>query len=776
MSKLSFSVVQVVIQASLRSVFDYFLPETISSSLNLIGKRVLVPFGRKQQIGIIVAVDQQSSIPVEKLKTIDEIIDTESIFTSKIFELLQWASRYYHHPLGEVLFTALPQSLRQGEALSNEQKKFWRLSSSFDAAMIKKLTPKQKAVVQLLGDHELGLNALVLREYGIKDLTLRSLGEKNIIEPYVAFLDPTIKSRDDEESEMQDSLRNDEEGKAQSKLREDEDSKKDFFIESQELGVNLKSVLALTDEQQFAIDTISQQSQFSVFVLQGVTGSGKTEVYLQLIEKTLAAGKQALVLVPEIGLTPQTVARFQQRFAVPITIMHSNLSETERSKAWQDAYFDHAKIVIGTRSAIFAPLKHLGIIVLDEEHDLSFKQQSSFRYNARDLAVRRAQLENVPIVLGSATPSLETYYNLSKQHYKVLSLTKRVADAQMPKFQLIDMKQHFHPDGLAPQTVTLMREHLAQNQQVLVFLNRRGYAPLLMCHACGWIAECKRCDAKFTLHRHPRRLQCHHCDASQQIPGQCPNCQQSALFELGFGTQRIEETIKNLFPETDLIRIDRDTTRRKGSFENLLTKITEEKPQILVGTQMLAKGHHFPNVTLVVIVNVDQGLHSLDFRATERMAQLIIQVAGRAGRANKAGLVVLQTHTPEHPLLQMLLQQGYLPFLDQTLQERKIAQWPPYSHLALIRAEANNNQLPFDFLSEAYVHRKKLTALGIDLMGPIPSPMERKAGHYRAQLLVQSKQRSSLHTGLSLLIETLTASKKSRKVRWSLDVDPQEMD
>lgn len=738
MSKSSLSVVQVVINASLRGFFDYFLPENISSSLNLIGCRVLVPFGRQKQIGIIVAVDQQSSISIEKLKTIDEIIDNSSLFTPKIFELLRWASRYYHHPLGDVLFTALPQALRQGEILDNEQKKCWRLNPAVDINKIKKLTPIQKNFLQLFSDAKPMISTLELRQLGIKNSTLNSLYEKNIIETCPL-----------EEACLETNYSN---------------TKK--FI----------TPLPLTDEQQHAIDTVSQQTKFAVFVLQGVTGSGKTEVYLQLIEKCLAASKQALVLIPEIGLTPQTVARFQQRFTVPLSVLHSNLTENERLEAWQDAHSGYAKIVIGTRSAIFAPLQNLGIIVLDEEHDLSFKQQSSFRYNARDLAIRRAQLENIPIILGSATPSLETYHNLSKQHYKILPLTKRVADAQMPKFQLIDMKQHFHHDGLAAKTVAIMREHLEQDQQVLVFLNRRGYAPLLMCHACGWIAECLRCDAKYTLHQHPRRLQCHHCESTQAIPSACPNCQQSALFELGFGTERIEQSIQTYFPDIDLIRIDRDTTRKKGSLQSLLTKITDGKKQILIGTQMLAKGHHFPNVTLVVIVNVDQGLHSLDFRATERMGQLIIQVAGRAGRANKPGLVLLQTHTPEHPLLQILLQQGYLAFLDKILIERKTTQWPPYSHLALIRAEANNKELPSDFLSEVFSHRKKLATIGVELMGPIPSPMERKAGFYRAQLLVQSSQRASLQTGLSLLVETLTASKKSSRVRWSLDVDPQELD
>jgi len=471
-----------------------------------------------------------------------------------------------------------------------------------------------------------------------------------------------------------------------------------------------------------------------------VTGSGKTEVYLQAVEACLSRHKQVLVLVPEIGLTPQIVSRFKARFATEVALLHSGLTERERLKAWRRAFTGHAGLVIGTRSALFTPMPHLGLIIVDEEHDLSFKQQEGFRYHARDLAVMRGQLQGCPVVLGSATPSLESLGNAAAGRYEHLRLTERAASAQAPDIKLIDLRGQKLRNGLTDAMHHAIAQRLKRNEQVLVFINRRGFAPVLLCHACGWQAQCPRCDARTTLHRDPVRLHCHHCGYSEQPPRACPSCQSEELKAIGAGTVRVEEGLKELFPDADVHRIDRDSTRRKDSWQTLYDHIDRGNAAILVGTQMLAKGHHFPNVTLVALLEADSGLFGADFRAGERVAQLITQVAGRAGRAHKAGLVLLQTHQPEHLLLQQLLQGGYSAFADTALQERKLLGFPPYGYLALLRAEANAPELALQFLQEA-VTRGQALPQPPEFWGPIPAPMERKAGIYRAHLLLKSSAR-----------------------------------
>lgn len=531
------------------------------------------------------------------------------------------------------------------------------------------------------------------------------------------------------------------------------------------------SPLQLNIKQQQAIAQISQSQGFNTFLLDGVTGSGKTEVYLQVIENIIQE-KQALILVPEIGLTPQTIARFQERFAVPIAILHSKLTPKERLNNWLMAKAGIAKIIIGTRSAIFTPIKTLGIIIIDEEHDLSFKQQSGLRYSARDIAVMRGKLENVPVVLGSATPSLESLYNVDKKNYQRLHLPERAGNAIHPDFHLIDMRNQKFTAGLSEQLIQKIQQHLTQAGQVLLFLNRRGYAPVLLCHNCGWTAECSRCDAKMTLHQKPKYLHCHHCGTTKPVSTVCPSCNSKQIISMGLGTERVEETLTNIFPDTPLIRIDRDTTRRKGSMQKMLTDIQNNNCQILIGTQMLAKGHHFPNITMSAIINADSGLLSSDFRAQEHMAQLIIQVAGRAGRAEKPGEVYIQTYNPHHPLLLTLIEQGYHAFTIQNLTERKNAALPPYNYFALIRAEAKNTTAALQFLEQL---KQTTTLTNIQLLGPIPAPMQRKAGFYRAQLLLSSKSRNNLRQSLNALTQYIETSKAARKVRWSLDVDPLDM-
>jgi primosomal protein N' (replication factor Y) len=556
-------------------------------------------------------------------------------------------------------------------------------------------------------------------------------------------------------------------------LRQDRSIKSNEIIE--QAWATQDKCLDLNVAQQNAVQQINQSKSFQTFLLQGVTGSGKTEVYLRVIAEKLQAKQQALVLVPEISLTPQTLARFQQRFAAPIVVMHSNLTEKQRAQAWLQAQTGEAAIIIGTRSAIFTPLKNPGIIILDEEHDLSFKQQSGFRYSARDLAILRGQLENIPVLLGSATPSLESLYNVKRKRFQLLELPERAGTATHPSFHVIDIRNQYLEDGISTTLLQRMQQHLQREGQVLIFLNRRGFAPTWLCHHCGWIAKCKRCDAHLTLHEKPRRLFCHHCEAQQTVPTKCESCHSNNLLALGLGTERLEKTLQKHFPDTNLVRIDRDSTRRKGSLQKMLDDIQSGHSKILIGTQMLTKGHHFPDVTLVAIVDIDSGLFSGDFRASERLGQLITQVAGRAGRAEKPGEVFLQTHHPEHPLLMQLIQHGYANFAETLLQEREQTHLPPHTYLGLLRAEAVKQMGPHNFLELATAAAKKINSNAITLLGPIPAPLERKAGLFRSQLWIQAKQRKSLQLFLNAWIPMLEKIKTKPQVRWSLDVDPQEV-
>jgi primosomal protein N' (replication factor Y) len=515
-------------------------------------------------------------------------------------------------------------------------------------------------------------------------------------------------------------------------------------------------------------------NRYRAFVLHGITGSGKTEVYLQLVERVLAAGRRALVLVPEIGLTPQLLARFRERFAAPMAVLHSALTDHERLGAWRLACSGEARIVLGTRSAVFAPVPDLGLIVVDEEHDASFKQhEGGFRYSARDLAVVRASHAGVPVLLGSATPALETLHNVAAGRYELLRLERRAAgQAQLPLLKLIDLRHSAVRGGISTPAVLAVERHLAAAGQVLVFLNRRGYAPTLMCTACGWVAPCRECDARLTVHQGAGRLRCHHCGADAALPQRCPQCG-FAVKPVGQGTERIEETLGTLFPGVAIARLDRDVVRRRGDLEEVMQRMASGDARILVGTQMVTKGHDFPNLTLVVVLNADQGLFSTDFRAPERLAQTIVQVAGRAGRGAKPGEVLIQTEFPEHPLLTQLLAGGYNGFADAALAERAAAAWPPFSRLAALRDSATTAAAALTFLSEARAQAPR--ARGVRLLGPVPAAMAKRAGRYHAQLLVESRERTPLHEFLERWLPQVEQLKSARAVRWSLDVDPLEL-
>ena len=529
----------------------------------------------------------------------------------------------------------------------------------------------------------------------------------------------------------------------------------------------------LNPEQLAVLDALSGDIEgFAVWLLDGVTGSGKTEVYLQLAAAVLARGKGVLVLVPEISLTPQLLARFRERLGDTVRVLHSGLTENEREQTWQRMRLGLSHVLLGTRSAIFTPLADLGLVVVDEEHDPSFKQTEGFRYSARDLAVVRAQRAGCPVVLGSATPSLESLRNAQLGRYRQLRLDRRAGSAQSPRIDLLDIRDQPLSSGISQPLLDRVAAVLGTGEQVMLFLNRRGYAPVLSCFSCGWLSDCPHCDARQTLHKASGLLCCHHCGAQRRVPLACPACAAEDLHPLGQGTEQLEGFLTERFAEFPLIRIDRDATSRKGSLERQLARLHEARAALLIGTQMLAKGHHFPRVTLVGVVDADGGLYSADFRSTERMAQLLVQVAGRAGRGDRPGQVLIQTRYPDHPLLQTLVRHGYRAFAEQALHERAAAGLPPFSHQALLRADATRLADAESFLHRVADWARRQAIAEVELWGPVPAPMVRRAGRHRAHLLMQARQRDALHMLLQALPEFVGALPRIRRVRWSLDVDP----
>ena len=727
------NIVRVALAVPLPRFFDYLYPPDLTP---IVGGRVLVPFGSQKRVGIVVDLPASSDVAKEKLKPIIDVLDAESLFNSTTWDWLAWSANYYRAALGDVLFQALPVKLRNGESAVKNDRTFWRITDlgkqALELGALKRAKKQIEALNLLLTqDLEKGNNE-------ISSAIWSALKGKDYVEEIIV---PT------EQKSWQQAL-------------------------GDNPLVNLDNRLTLNKQQALAFSQLLFQEGFNVWLLEGVTGSGKTEIYLQYIEEVLKKGKQVLVLVPEIGLTPQTVRRFQARFNVEIDVLHSNLNDTQRLNVWERARTGQSAIVIGTRSALFTQFSDLGLIILDEEHDGSFKQQDGWRYHARDLGIVLAQKLNIPILLGSATPSLESVNNVQNGKYHHLVLSKRAGNATALRQFVIDLKHQRIQNGLSEPLLKRMQEHLEKGNQVLLFLNRRGFAPVLLCHECGWIDECHHCEKPYTYHQHQRVLRCHHCGAQKTVPMQCGHCGSTHLVTTGLGTEQLEETLKARFPQYNIARIDRDSTARKGKLEGYLEDIQQGKSQILIGTQMLAKGHHFPNVTLVALVNVDNALFSLDFRAEERLAQLYVQVAGRSGRAEKQGEVVLQTHYPDHPLLTILLEKGYQAFAEETLKLRHNMGLPPFSFQALFKAQCRHSEEAENALSQlaSFFYEQKIE--GLQVLGPIPAPFSKKAGQYRWQLLLQHASRKQLQAALSRYSPELI---KSSQVRLILDVDPLDL-
>ncbi|QDA57247.1 primosomal protein N' [Thermomonas aquatica] len=726
------TVLRVALPVPLQRLFDYLPPPGVQAASVAIGQRILVPFAARELVGIV-SGHGQAEAGIEPKPAL-ALPEGEPLLQGELLASLHWLAGYLHAPLGEVLAGALPAALRRGEPLPDTAVHGWRLSEAGRTALPAMRAGKPQALATLLA--------------GIRDedwldgeapgwrAPLRALRERGLVERIALAMD----------------------------------------TQATEPGRIPPAAISLNAEQRSASDAIRAVDGFAAFLLDGVTGSGKTEVYLDAIADCIARGRQALVLVPEIGLTPQALARFRARLGVPVHALHSGLNDGERARAWLAAARGQARVIVGTRSAVFVPLPEAGVIVVDEEHDGSYKQFDGIRYHARDFAIVRARALGVPVVLGSATPSLESLHNAQSGRYAHLRLRQRAGEAKPPAVRVLDVRKQPLQAGLSNAALDAIRAALGAGGQVLVFKNRRGYAPVLLCHDCGWSAHCTRCGtpdkpSAMTVHGGGRRLQCHHCGHRRAVPLACPDCASLALQAQGAGTERIEEVLKERFPDAPVLRIDRGSSQRRDAIERHFAELGS-KPGILVGTQMLAKGHDLPNLTLVVVVGVDEGLFSADFRSGEKLAQLLIQVAGRAGRADKPGTVLVQTHHPAHPLLLTLIAGGYHAFAEGELALREAADFPPFAHLALLRAEAKHADPPMQFLQRA---KDLLGDAGIEIAGPLPAPMPRRAGYLRAQLILAASERRRLHAALDALMPRLQAMPEARKLRWSLDVDPAEL-
>jgi primosomal protein N' (replication factor Y) (superfamily II helicase) len=726
-------ILQVALPLPLPRTYDYLAPVGISQVA--IGARVRVPFGARRVVGFVMGTATYSKVAMERLKAAIEVLDQACPFPDELFQTLLFASRYYHHSIGEVLANALPTWLREGRTVQHKGLIMFK-RIDHPQALNKVRGAKQKALLTLLGDQALSETELNLLMPGWR-MSMKLLESKQWVQRFeVAQFQPPTSRLD---------------------------------------------APLLNTEQECAVASIEAalhaSAEFSPFLLDGITGSGKTEVYLRAASAALAIGKSVLVLVPEIGLTPQTLRRFRDRLACTQAALHSQLSDGERAIAWMQARRGEVKLILGTRSAVFAPLKDLGLIIVDEEHDLSYKQQDSFRYHARDIALKRAASLKIPVILGSATPSLETIKAALDGRFQHLKLTQRAASQHLPVQQLIDLREQDLQEGLSNRSIAAIKTSLLSGAQVLVLRNRRGFAAKLECHSCGYVAQCPNCERALTLHRAAGRLRCHYCDLNQALRGECAKCKSTDLFALGVGTQRIEDLLQKLFPEWPCIRIDRDSVSQKGALEDKLDTLQKGDPCIVIGTQMMAKGHDLPQLGLVVVIGADDGLHAEDFRASERLAQLLVQVAGRAGRSKREGLVLIQTHQPDHPLLQMVMQSNYASIAETLLSERASAEFPPHYFAAMLRADAAKLETMQSFLSQCkkrLLEQLKLQALAnrIQVYGPIPAGLAKRAGRYRGQLIVIAKERAELHSAIGPWISALRTDKQMSAVHYSLDIDP----
>lgn len=719
-------IVRVALNRPLRRLFDYRKPDHLSL---VPGQRVQVPFGPRQATGLVVETGVTPPEGID-LKSVSSVLEPWPALPTETLNLLSWAAGYYQYPFGECLFLALPPALRKGRPAELKAEDNWWEAINIDSPeTLPGNARKQRQLLEQFRESSAPLSWSQLRQQGFTRPQLQALADKALIrETHPPESDPDLCS-------------------------------------------DSSLTPTLTPAQQIASRSFPKGKAFSATLLYGVTGSGKTELYLHYLKRELEDQSQALVLVPEINLTPQTVARFRHYFGNRIVVWHSALNDRQRLETWLRVRNGEPVILIGTRSAVLLPFTGLQAIVVDEEHDSSYKQGDGFRYSARDLAVFRARNNQCPVILGSATPSLESLQNAASGKYQQINLTERAGKARPPTLTLLDIRSRPLQGGLSRPATDTIRNTLSKGQQVLVYINRRGFAPVLMCFDCGHIAECPHCDTHLTYHRRDRALRCHHCDYQQPAFSHCPKCSGEACKPVGQGTEQTEEILADTFPDTPVLRIDRDSTQRKGSIQSILKKVNSGDPCILVGTQMVAKGHDFPNVTLVVVVNADGGLFSVDFRAPEQMVQTLLQVSGRAGRGERPGQVLIQTCHSDHPLLTTIARGDYLVMAQQLLAEREQSNLPPFRSMAVVRAEAPTMEASLGFLEQV---RNQLTVDALDIWGPLPATLARKAGRHRAQLILQSSRRSTLNRRLTTLCNTLDQQRQPGNLRWLVDVDPLE--
>jgi len=721
--------VQVAVARPLRSLFDYSLPEGVGQPP--IGARVIAPFGASKIVGVVMG--HKTPKDTGRTKPILDVLDTVPALPEAQLDVARWLANYYQHPVGEVCMSLLPTLARRGKALELASDSGYRCASEISASEAKAAIGRAARQLELWeflnsNQEQSALSAEQIRDAGFARPLLKALLDKQLVvehttQPTATQINPEPKG------------------------------------------------LSLTDEQQAALGALlNDQHHYATHLLYGVTGSGKTEVYLQAINKVLQTGKQVLVLIPEIALTPQTLARFKDRFGAAVA-WHSQISDKERLRVWLRCRDGLEPLLIGTRSAVLNPFKNLGLIIVDEEHDPSFKQADGLRYSARDLAVKRARDLDIPLLLGSATPALETLHNARLGRYVESKLLKRPGGAKLPAMRIADIRGVKLVEGIAPEMLDLIKSHIAKGNQALAFINRRGYAPTYLCASCAWQALCPNCEARYTLHRQPRELRCHHCGQRSRIPAACGGCGSASLIPIGAGTQRTEDALAGLFPDTRLIRVDRDTTRSAKRLEMQLDEINTGEPALLVGTQMLAKGHHFPAVTLVAILDADSGFLAADYRAPERTAALIMQVAGRAGRAERNGEVVIQSMHPDNPVLAALIDGGYTAFADTELKHREQGGMPPFRPIAMLRADGLTPAEPETLLRSMVACIEQAADDDLQILGPAPAPMGRVAGRFRSQTMLSANTRRTLHNAVSTVVANAPPSRHG-KLSWSIDIDP----
>jgi len=720
---------EIAVNRPLFQNFTYYSPTPVE-----VGSRVLIKIGKSSEVGIVTSTQTQIPDANFKIKAIDKLLDPVPTFSRDTLTLLEWAAGYYLQPLGEILFTFLPKYLKREESLTSLYSDVYSSIDRAEQTALPKNAHKQIEALEFITTHS-PISKEILRKHGIQSQTLKQLLDKQLI------------------------------------------VKHSTAPKAKHTSTESPTFLTLNEEQKHATQAVIQsEDSFNCFLLEGITGSGKTEVYLNISQHFLSQGKQVLLLVPEIGLTPQLADRLQSQLPFPVITLHSDLANKERASRWLQSHDSDPVVLIGTRSAVACNLPNLGCIILDEEHDSSFKQQEGTRYHSRSLAIKRAQLAEIPIVLGSATPSIETLINTQEGKYKHLTLTMRATGATLPDIHLEDTNL-LAPDKVFPEkTIASITETLSNQQQALVFINRRGYAPTMQCSQCHWIAECSDCDVAMTVHRSTNSLNCHHCESTSAIPQRCPKCNSPYLTALGFGTERIESELTALFPNHPILRMDRDSTQNRGSVEKIRDQLNKGEPCILIGTQMVAKGHDFPNLTLTVVLNCDNGLHSQDFRAKETMIQNLIQVSGRSGRGTKHGQVIIQTNYPDHPTLKHLKNQDYQAFVKEELIHRKALDLPPYAYQATIRMQSLMDNTAYEKLQtvEQQLKHSSQSQLHHDLIisYAMPASIEKKSNWYRYLIVLSSPSRKRLHQYLSFSQELLAKHRRTKKLKWVIDVDP----